>query len=236
MTTINLDNLQGLPNEFLNELQGLEFIFQENRFLENLLNNNSVSSLMTRINDYCLANQIFGYHYTRAVPEDIFKTGLTCRKGDDIRNSFMTKFGHHFNKIEKIRIQKAWNNHFNFQQQKSRDNRLFFNFTTCALEDFGAEPLLTNFGGEQVYMPLQELTDIENKIRNIGTPLILKCKLDPNNINTFCEFPWGRIAVSTYHCQINHQAHQYDQDGYQNVNVKPEDIELILYEEKKHYR
>ena len=133
-------------------------------------------------------------------------------------------------------IIRVWNNHFDVEQQRSRDNHLFFNFTTCALADSGAEPLLANFGGEQVYMPIQDLKGIGEKIKNIGKPLILKCKLNPNNIETFYEYPWGRIAVSTYHCSLNSEALQNDQDGFQNVSVKPEDIELIEYEEREHYR
>lgn len=46
------------------------------------------------------------------------------------------------------------------------------------------------------------------------------------------ENPWGRIAVSTYHRLLNPDAFQEDQDGYQNVNVKPQDIEIIEYDNK----
>lgn len=234
--TIDLNNLQALPKEFLDELKSINHLFKENRFLENLLQDHSIIDLIGRINEYCLKSQIFGYHYTRANPEEIEKMGLTCRKGEDIRNAFITNFGHHFTEREKSKIKKAWEDHFDHQQQNSRDNRLFFNFTTYALEDYGAEPLLTNFGGEQVYMPIQDLGSIGDKIKKIGKPLILKCKLDPDNIKTFYEYPWGRIAVSTYHCQVNPEARQDDQDGYQNVDVRPEDIELVYYDEKIRYR
>lgn len=236
MTTIDLDNLQEMPKEFLDELQNSNSLFKENRFLENLLHNYSIANLIEQINEYCLKNQIFGYHYTRAIPDEIQKTGLTCRKGEYIRNSFIANFGHCFTEEEKLKIKKAWADHFDHQQQELRDDYLFFNFTTCALEDSGAESLLTNFGGEQVYMPIQELNEIGDKIKNIGKPLILKCKLDPNEIKTFYKHPWGRIAVSSYHCQINKEAHRDDQDGHQNVDVKPENIEIIECDEKKHYR
>lgn len=236
MTTIDLNNLQELPKVFLTKLQYFNSLFKENLYLENLLHNNSLAILIEQINEHCLKNQIVGYHYTRAIPKEIQKTGLTCRKGEDIRNNFIKNFGHHFTEHEKIKIKNAWTNHFDQKQQKSRDNYLFFNFTTCALDDFGAEPLLTNFGGEQIYMPLQELIAIGNKIKNIGKPLILKCKLNPNNIKTFYENPWGRIAVSSYHCQINKDAHREDQDGYQKINVKSENIEIIEYNNGKHYR
>jgi hypothetical protein len=235
MTIVNLNNLQGIPKEFINELESFNSLFKENILLENLLRNYSIANLIERINEYCLKNQIFGYHYTKAIPDEIQKTGLTCRNGEDIRYTFMINFGYLFTEDEKLKIKKAWAN-FDCEQKEARDNRLFFNFTTCALEDFSAKPLLTNFGGEQVYMPIQELKEIGDKIKRIGKPLILKCKLDPNNINTFYKHPWGRIAVSTYHCQINKEAQQDDQDGYQKVDVAPQNVDVIEYDEKKKYR
>lgn len=229
MKVIDLDNLNGIPTEFLKRLQNFDSEFQKNKFSENLLSNSDISKVIEDINNYCLKNQIFGYHYTRAIPNEILMTGLICRKGDDIRNSFLTNFGHIFTEEELVKIKKAWLNHFDAQQKKSRDGRIFFNFTTIAINEFGAEPLLSNFGGEQIYMPIQELKEIGDKIKNIGSPLILKCKLDPNKIETYYERPWGRIAVSKYHCKINLEAHQDDQDGFQIIDVKPENIEIIEF-------
>lgn len=233
METIDLNNLQGLPKELLGNLQNYNQLFNENICLENLLNYDSIVTLIEEINEHCLKNRIFGYHFTRAIPAEIQETGLTCRKGEDIRNTFIAKFGHLFTMDEKLKIKEAWTNYFKSPPQKSRDSRLFFNFTTYALVNDGAKPLLTNYGGEQVYKPLEIFEEIGNKIKCIGKPLILRCKLNPNKINTFCENPWGRIAVSTYHRNINREAHQYDQDGYQNVDVDPVDIEIIEYDQNK---
>ena len=229
MKTIDLSTLEEIPKEFLNQLQNLSPVFKENISFDKLLDNNSIVSLIERINSYCLKNRIFGYHYTRAIPTEIQKKGLVCRKGDDIRNAFITNFGNLFTADEKIEIKKSWSHHFDHRQQASRDYVLFFNFTLSGLKDGSAEPLLTNFGGEQVYMPLQELTEIRDKVKCIGKSLILRCRLDPNKINTFFENPWGRIAVSTYHCKINPEALQNDQDGYQNIDVRPEDIDIVEY-------
>lgn len=235
MAIIDLNDLKGIPKDYIEELQTFNVLFKENVFLEDLLSNYSINNLVERINEFCLKNQIFGYHYTRAIPDELIRTGLTCRKGDDIREAFIANFGNQFTEDEKLKIKEKWNNHFEFQK-KNRDNRLFFNFTTIELENYGAEPLLSNYGGEQVYLPLCDLPGIGEKIKCIGTPLILKCKLDPNNINTFHERTWGRIAVSSYHCQLNNEAIQFDQDGYQYNNVKPENIEIIEYDEEVHYR
>lgn len=233
MATIDLNNLKGIPKEFISELKKFDPLFREDRFLGELLDNNPISKIISTINDYCLTKQVFGYHYTRAIPNEIQHNGLICRNGNNIRQSFMANFGHYFTEEEIYKITKAWSTHFNTQQHELRDGSLYFNFTTAALDGYGAEPLLSNFGGEQVYMPLQELPGISEKIKRIGRPLIVKCKLDPNRINTFYEQPWGRIAVSTYHCKINQEAHRDDQDGYQYFDVEPGNLEIIEYNEKK---
>ncbi|MEN9445762.1 MAG: hypothetical protein RL728_274, partial [Bacteroidota bacterium] len=172
----------------------------------------------------------------RAFPNEIQNNGLSCRQGNEIRALFIQNFGKLFTEEEIITIKNIWKNFYNKQQQDIRDNRLFFNFTTIGLKNFGGEPLLNHFGGEQVYMPLKDLSEICNKIKNIGSPLILKCTLDPNKIITYFDNPWGRIAISSYHCKINPEAHQDDQDGFQYQNVNPENIEIIEYKKDKEYQ
>lgn len=227
--TINLDNLDGLPKEFLDELKNIKILFQKTNSFEDLLDYYVIENLMFRINEYCLGNNIFGFHFTRAIYEEMSKTGLTCRSGKEIRECFITKHGDKFSLEEISDIKKAWKGQFNSQQSKARDKRLFFNFTTAALDNYGAEPLLTNFGGEQVYFPLQDFDKISDRIKEIGEPFILKCKLNPNEVQTFRDNSWGRIAVSTYHCRVNSSACQEDQDGYQEINVIPQNIEIIKY-------
>ena len=70
---------------------------------------------------------------------------------------------------------------------------------------------------------------------NIGEPLILKCSLNPQNIETFYEYPRGRIAVSTFHSMHNPNAYRDDQDGCQFVDVKADDIDIIYFKNKQDY-
>lgn len=235
MAVINLDNLNGIPRKFLKELEKYDSLFYQNEFLENFLDEEPINDIILKIDEFCENNTIIGFHYTRAIPEEIAKMGLICRTGKEIRNTFMSKWGYLFTGEEKAKIINTWENYFDMHSQENRDNILFFNFTTYALYDGGAERLLQNFGGEQVYMPIESLDCIGTKIKKIGKPLVLKCKLNPKDINTFYENPWGRIAVSTYHRLVNPEAHQDDQDGYQSVNVKPENIEVIKFRNNKYH-
>lgn len=233
MAVINLGNLNGIPREFLKELEKYDSLFYQNEFLENLLHKRPINDIVQKINMFCENNIVIGFHYTRAIPEEIAKIGLICRTGAEIRSTFMTNWGHLFSEEESSKIKTSWKNYFDRQSQENRDRRLFFNFTTHALYNRGAERLLQNFGGEQIYMPISSLNSVGKKIKSIGIPLILKCRLNPKDINTFYENPWGRIAASTYHRLVNPEAHQDDQDGYQYINVKPENIEIIKFAQKE---
>ena len=68
---------------------------------------------------------------------------------------------------------------------------------------------------------------IGKKLRKIGKPMILKCTLDPNEINTFIENPWGKIIISSYNRNLNSNAYTVDQDGYLKRGVPKENVEII---------
>jgi hypothetical protein len=235
-STINLNNLAGLPPKYIKRLNALKEVFIDNEFMESFKNNSKVSYLIEEIDDYCLNNRIIGFHYTRAIANEIAANGLTCRTGKEIRATFLKKYSNLFTEQELELILNQWDRNFDERGEKTRDSRLYFNFTTYALKNFGAEPLLSNYGGEQVYMPIQDLEGISAKIKNIGVPLILKCSLDPKNIRTFYDYPWGQIAVSTFHCMVNPNAYRDDQDGSQFVNVKASDIEIVYFDGQQDYR
>ncbi|MFZ4863968.1 hypothetical protein ACL9RF_17485 [Sphingobacterium sp. Mn56C] len=194
-----------------------------------------ISLLVEEVNEFCLNASIKGFHYTRAIPEQILKLGLTCRTGEEIRFNFIKDYGHLFSKTELQIIRDKWASQFDQRQQQSRDNYIFFNFTTSALYNVGAEPLLLNFGGEQIYMPFYECDNISSILKDLGSPMILKCNLDPGFLNTFSEYPWGKIAVSSYHTMCNPEACRVDQDGYKSVDVHSNQIEILLYDSIKDF-
>lgn len=231
MISINLNDLTGLPNNFLKELASFNQFFEETDSLEQLDDNCELQVLIEEIDQFCSKNEVFGFHYTRAYPQDILKNGLLSRPGQDIRSEFLKRNRSLFSEMEVKQILNAWNKCFDESDEQHRDYHVFFNFTLTALTGLGSELLLENSGGEQVYGPIYTIEGIKDKLRNIGTPLIVKCSLNPKNLNTFIQYPWGKIAASTYHRTRNPNALQTDQDGYQLTSVPPEKIELIKLEE-----
>lgn len=227
MTTINLNDPTGLPESIIHELSIFKEEFKRTDFLDQLEEISEMSELIMKIDEFCMRNEIIGFHYTRANPEDIQIRGLLSRSGQEIRSEFLKKHGKLFTKLETQRIKEAWDRTYGDYDREHRDYHVFFNFTLTALNGNGAELLLNNFGGEQVYWPLYEMEGVKNKIVNIGTPLVVKCRLNPNDLNTFIQHPWGKIAASTYHRTQNSNAYPIDQDGYQRTTVPSDKIELI---------
>jgi len=225
--TVNLQDLTGLPETFIKELHSCNSHFGDAVFLENIRAIPTISSLIKDIDKFCSQNQIIGFHYTRAIPEDLLTQGLQPRSGDEIRQQFLSRWGHKFSPDEIDAIKSAWASYFDKRTRSSRDNVLRFNFTKNALSDGGADQLLKYYGGEQIYFPIYKLPGIGEVLSSIGIPLIVKCELIPLEVSTFIEHPWGCIAVSSYHRRINPHAHQVDQDGLQYGNAPPDRLKLV---------
>ena len=210
-------------------MEEIDDLCWEIEFSEKLVEHPDIKELIIDIDNYCASNRIIGYHYTRAFPEQIGQRGLLVRSGQEIREGFIESCGQLFSESEILDIKAAWNNYYDDEkhgQPQVRDYRIFFNFTQAAIEKSGAEPLLNIFGGEQISMCFDADSSIGKKLSSLGEPLILRCTLDPENLKTFIEHPWGQIVVSSYHLSKNPGAYRIDQDGYQSITVPPEDIEI----------
>ncbi|MBW6480888.1 MAG: hypothetical protein K0B37_15770 [Bacteroidales bacterium] len=230
---VDLNNLKGLPQEFLTKLSKHDMMFSKFSSIEKFEDYKSIHQLITNIDAWCLNNKVIGYHYTNAIEDDFKKNGILIRPGHEIRNEFIKRNFHLFSSNEQDLIISKWEKVFDKEEEDLRDNIIHFNFTKNALKEGLAVDLLTYYGGEQINSALREFPGIRKKLTKIGIPLILKCTLDPNNIKTFHEYPWGRIAVSSYHKKINPDAFREDEDGYQAVAVSPENIEIIRLKRQK---
>lgn len=213
-----------LPIEFTERLRRIESHCKRHKYSEKLVEDREISPLVRDIDQYCNENRIIGVHYTRALPESIAAQGLLVRSGEEIRVNFLQQHGHRFSGAEIAEIKERWSKYFDRGDSAIRDGRVFFNFTESELDESGSEYLLGLYGGEQVNMCFEFDEALGIKLGEIGKPLVVRCALQPNQVESFIEHPWGKILVSSFHAAINPNAHRIDQDGYQEVPVKPEDI------------
>jgi hypothetical protein len=227
-TIIDLDSLDCLPEAFVHRLHKFDEVFaRETSFNKIVRENDEIKELIIEIDSFCVSQKIYGYHYTRGNVALIRRDGLIVREGNDIRAEFIASYSENFSPQEIEKIKSSWHEYFDENMENIRDYKIFFNFTLNAL-NFDAKELLENYGGEQVYKTLLGSPNIACKIRSLGTPFIVKCTLDPKDISVYIQNPWGRIAVSSYHRNINSSASQIDQDGYQCKKVLPKDLKILL--------
>lgn len=221
---IRLDTIEGIPAAFLRDLRRSDNLLRGCECVEQLLRHQELRRIVTELDQLCEAQGIVGYHYTRATPELIGTRGLLTSCGEDRRADFIETYGHLFSAAQLQRVQRMWSDYFNEHQVRLRDGRVWFNFTLTALDNGGAERLLTYFGGEQVYMPLTEDRQIAAILRTIGEPLIVECELNPASLHTYSQTPWGAIWLSSYHVRVNKEAMQHDVDSYLQESVLPSRI------------
>jgi hypothetical protein len=149
---IHLDSASQIPQDIADELRLFDRVLAECQFVEQLLENRRLRQLAAELDELCLKQGVVGYHYTRAVAEQIAGHGLRPSSGVDRRRVFISLYGHLFTRAQRERIHRLWGDYFDVQQTRARDGRIWFNFTLGALEDGGADRLLTFFGGESIYV------------------------------------------------------------------------------------
>lgn len=237
MKILNLSTLAGFPSFFFDEMEKLTELLLNTEYKDEWVENPVIQDLIERITNFSKDYKIIGYHYTRADKDDILKGGLKSRTGQEIRETFLSRYGKLFTPEELNTIKNAWETYFNKTMIDCRDHKIFFNLTTVALFNGGAESLLQYYGGEQVYMPLKGFPSIAKKIQNIGSPLLIKAILDPSRLKLFDYEDIAKIAISSYHRLLRSDASQCDRDVYQIEPVLPNQIETfnLNYAVKKYH-
>jgi hypothetical protein len=221
---ISFESAASIPDDIVHMIEPLKGQLMQARFVDSVARTRSAQPVLARMTQYLEQTGIIGIHYTRAVPGDISAGGLICATGAERRAWFLEKYGHHFRDCELETIKAAWRQYFTDCQNSVRDSKVFFCLTMKALVNGGAAPLLENFGGEAINMPLVGLPGITDKIRSLGSPLIVKCALKPSELHCSWDYHAAVVWLSAYHTQINSQAALYDVDVYTTSSIPPQDI------------
>lgn len=220
----NLALAHEIPTEIISRLHGHEALLRRIRHSEDFASHDALDEIVRELDAICRADGIVGVHYTRGHRGQISAQGLLTRSGQERRDEFLDAHGHRFTSAQRQRLVAGWSPYFNAEQNRIRDSRVWFNTTRIATSIGGAEPLLAHYGGEVVYMPFSRDEEIEEILRSLGDPMIVECALRTDSVRTFCEYPWGRTWLSSYHCSVNPDAFQWDVDLFTEVGVPPDSI------------
>jgi hypothetical protein len=148
---------------------------------------------------------------------------------------FVEKHGHHFTRDELNTMRVAWASYFPGLQDQGRNGLLWFCLAPDQVLGAGAKPLFTYFGGEAIYMPLVEISNIGEKLRSLGAPVVVETSLDPQELRTFSEFPLATNSLSLYHRTINPDACIHAREGYLKRDVSRDEIVRVTRRESFFY-
>lgn len=223
----NLAVVDEIPAEITSRLQGHVGLLQRIEHSEEFFAQEPLAEIVYELDSICESDGIVGVHYARADRKLISSEGLLPRTGAERRAQFLKSNGHRFTAAQRERLCAAWASYFTVEQNRIRDGRIWFNLTRMAMSNGGAEPLLSNYGGEVIYVPFSRDEEIYRILRGFGESIIVECSLQTESVRTFCEKPWGRTWLSSYHCSVNPKAFQWDVDLYTEEPVPPDAIVKI---------
>ena len=223
---IRVDTVESIPIDLIHRIDRIRPDLEGNNYIDELARRDDVVQLLGELNEY-LSKGVIGIHYTRSFRDCIQKNGLQLKSGQERRERFLDEYSYLFTPEEVEEIRSEYSKYFTDRMNWARDNKIWFCLSEEAMNNGGAARLLEYYGGEAVYMPLTNLDSISNKIRRIGEPLIVKCRLNPKSINGCWEYPVALVWLSAYHASINPKAKLYDVDVWSTLPIRPEDILAI---------
>ena len=190
MMPVYVDSLDQFPDHISAMLLPFRVDFLNENYIDSLVRDlHRLDAVQQAMTEFLEENGVVAYHYTRAYRQSIQDNGLLIQQGSYRRQWFLDTYGHLFTSDEISVIKAAWKKYFTESQDACRDGRIWFNHTKNALSNGGAGPLLENFGGEMIYMPLDKHSSISAKIKQMGEPLIVHCRLKPSVINGYWDYP-----------------------------------------------
>lgn len=220
----DLANPESLPQNVVAELRSVSKALWRAEYIDQLLEHVPLVRVAHMLNEHCIRDGVVGYHYTRGLRASFEQFGLQPQMGRQRRSQFLEEHGHRFTGAQRQRLIDGWAQHFTKAQDSERDGRIWFALTDKELRGTGAASLLRYYGGEALYFPFIDDTEISTILRSIGCPLLVTCRLSTDHITTFTSIPWGKVWLSTIHCATNPDAHRHDIDAYCMHPVPPEDL------------
>lgn len=219
---IRVDTIDGMPEDLAVKLEQIRPELEAHDYITDVADKPEILRLLRELNEYGVSKTVVGIHRTRAVRESIQKNGLQPRSGQERREQFLRDHGKLFTVEERKQIREAFSEYYTPFMNMVRDNRVWFNL--CREAPRGSERLLEYYGGEVVFMPLKDIPTICAKLRNIGEPLAIECRLHPDKIRGFWDYPVALVWLSAYHAHVNRRAQVYDVDLYSTGTIAPKDI------------
>jgi hypothetical protein len=221
---LRLESSAALSAEFVIQLAGHRPLFQQHQSLETILQNRSVRTIADNLEVYLKQQRLHGYHCTKEPRFGFFEThGLRTTNVQAHQAEFLAKFGNRFDAHEVVYMKAAWADYFEREgQRKLRDGFVWACLSRSQIKNSGTETFFRFFGGESIFMPLQNNPSIMSKLEAIGRPVVVEVALPGSDLNA-C-YKMSLAVLSHYHATIRPDAHPYESEAHLPQPVPPADI------------
>jgi len=230
---IRLDDPSFIPISLKRELEQHWMILQSSEYMEELTRDGVFRNIAMQLELFIQQNRVLGYHCTKEpISGHFLSTGLRTLDRVAHQTQFLETHGHLFSQHEKNVMRSAWESYFPGAQDIGRNGLLWFCLSAYLVVNNGTKYFFNYFGGEAIYMPLLNHPLILEKLRKIGSPVVVEVRLNPNELKTLGEFPFALNALSHYQKSVNPSAYIHSREGHLKRNVTPEEITQIIPKDK----
>ena len=221
---LRLDSPHALPIKFIARLAPYERLFRSHKFLDSVLENESVRTIADDLNVYLKQRRIYGYHCTREPWPTYFEThGLRLADVGAHQAEFLAIFGDRFTETEITQMKAAWEDYFEGHRQRTLRNGLVWACLSRSLvRSSGTETFFRFFGGECIFMPLKHHSAIASKLEAIGHPVVVEVALPGDILQARHEM--STSVLSRHHIKIRPDAHLYESEAHLRQAIPKEDI------------
>lgn len=221
---IRLESPNALPLEICERLEEHKQLFQQSEYLESVIEHSAVSAIAEDLENYLRQQRIVGYHCSKEPYEGFFaERGLRTTDVLAHQQEFLSMFGNRFTSDERAEMESVWHSYFiEDHQRKYRDGLIWTCLSRSLVKTHGTETFFRFFGGEAIFMPLQEHDTIADKLESIGTPVVVEVVLSGDSLTAY--YPMSRTVLSQYHLRINPNASPVQSEAKTQKSIPPENV------------
>lgn len=225
---LQLESPDALPLEIFERLEEHKQLFQQNEYLESVIEHSVVSAIAEDLENHLRRQRIIGYHCTKEPHEGFFAArGLRTTDVLAHQQEFLSMFGNLFTLDELEEMKSIWHSYFVEQRQRScRDGLIWTCLSRSLVKTRGTETFFRFFGGEAIFMPLKENSILAKKLESIGTPVIVEVALPGDSLTAY--YQMSRAVLSQYHRRVNPNASPVYSEANLRKNIPPEDVISVI--------
>lgn len=224
---LKLEDPRALPTGIREALERHDALLARTEFLDSIIRGPELGPIAEALSHHLRQQRIYGYHCTREPTPGYFAAhGLRPTSLDEHQDEFLRLFGHRFTAEELTYMRKQWTDYFDATQRRARQGRVWACLSRALVRSHGTKPFFAGFGGEAIYMPLADNSSAMQKLAGLGQPVVVEVAFPGDSLRTYSDMAWA--VLSSYHLQLNPNAHAIESEACYEASVPPEDVIQVV--------